>query len=239
MFWKNLSIGKKLCFGFGISLLGIICFAVVAWNASNEVMTMADSALQKQGNALVFAMREADHLHWKERVSSFVAMPPADGKLNVQKDGHKCLFGQWFYSGGREEVEAILPSTSTYFKQMEVAHLDLHKSAAEIERLVQEGDLERARQYFNTITLGKSAAVVETLAQLRTMMLHAADADKESYKHIMARERYVVAALLLGVLVCMVISGVAITRSIRNPLRGLVDKSAEVVAGNMDVDLRL
>ena len=50
MFWKNLSIGKKLCFGFGISLLGIICFAVVAWNASNEVMTMADSALQKQGN---------------------------------------------------------------------------------------------------------------------------------------------------------------------------------------------
>ena len=239
MFWKNLSIGKKLCFGFGISLLGIICFAVVAWNASNEVMTMADSALQKQGNALVFAMREADHLHWKERVGNFVAMPPADGKLNVQKDGHKCLFGQWFYNGGREEVEAILPSTSTYFKQMEAAHLDLHKSAAEIERMVQEGDLERARQYFNTITLGKSAAVVETLAQLRTMMLHAADADRESYKHIMARERYVVAALLLGVLVCMVISGVAITRSIRNPLRGLVDKSAEVVAGNMDVDLRL
>ena len=239
MFWKNLSIGKKWCFGFGISLAGMICFAVVAWYASNLVMTMADSALQKQSNALVFAMREADHLHWKERVSSFVAMPPADGKLDVQKDGHKCLFGQWFYNGGREEVEAILPGTSSYFKSMEADHLDLHRSASDIERLVQAGDLQGARAHFNAVTLTKSSAVVETLAQLRKMMLHAAEADRESYKQIMAREEYVVVALLLVVLASMLVSGVAITRSIRNPLRGLVDKSAEVVAGNLDVDLRL
>ena len=239
MFWKNLSIGKKLCFGFGISLLGMICFAVVAWYASNQVMTMADSALQKQSNALVFAMREADHLHWKERVGSFVAMPSADGKLEVQKDGHKCLFGQWFYNGGREEVEAILPGTSSYFKNMEAAHLDLHRSALDIERLVQAGDLQGARAHFNDVTLVKSAAVVEALGQLRKMMLHAAEADRESYKQIMAREEYVVIALLLAVLAGMVISGVAITRSIRNPLRGLVNKSAEVVAGNLDVNLRL
>ncbi|MDD4700594.1 MAG: HAMP domain-containing protein, partial [Desulfovibrio sp.] len=239
MFWKNISIGKKLCLGFGVSLVGMICFAVVAWYASNQVMTLADRALQKQNNALIFAMREADHLHWKERVGSFVAMPPADGKLAVQKDGHKCLFGNWFYNGGREEVEAILPSTAGHFKSMEAAHLDLHRSASDIERLVQAGDLQGARALYNSVTLAKSAAVVETLGQLRTMMLKAADADRESYKETMAREVYAVIVLLAVVLAGMVISGVAITRSIRNPLRGLVDKSAQVVAGNLDVDLRL
>ena len=239
MFWKNLSIGKKLLLGFGVSLAGMVCFAMVVWYSSNLIMTMADSALQKQSNALVFAMREADHLHWKERVSAFVAVPPADGKLNVQKDGRKCLFGQWFYNGGREEVEKILPETSSHFKSMEEAHLELHRSASDIERLVQAGDLQGARTHFNAITMAKSASVIEALGQLRKMMLSAADVDREKYKQIMAREKYVVIALLLSVLASMIVSGVAITRSIRNPLRGLVDKSNQVVAGNLDVDLRL
>jgi methyl-accepting chemotaxis protein len=240
MSWKNLSIGKKLTVGFGGALAIALGFAVVAWYASAEIMRWADSALHKQELAAIFAMREADHMHWREQGGAYVAAPPADGRLRVQKDGHKCLFGQWFYGGGRQEAEALLPGAGERFAAMEKAHLELHQSAEAIEKLVQSGAAVAARKTFTDVTQAQSGVVIKALGELRKIALDAAEADGLRYRKVVRNGRYMAVALLLAGLLGLAGLGALTIRSIRGPLRGLLEKSRQVVEdGNLDVDLRL
>ncbi|MGA1823968.1 MAG: methyl-accepting chemotaxis protein [bacterium] len=139
MKWKDLSLGKKLGFGFGaliIIAIGIAFFAVfgigdIVFNASQVI----------DGNKLRGDMIEAEvaHLNWAGKVSEFLT-DESINELDVQMDDHKCAFGQWLYGEERKEAEILLPSLARYLSEIEGYHADLHRSAKDIQNHYKAAD---------------------------------------------------------------------------------------------------
>lgn len=238
-FFDNISIGKKLFMGFSGGLVMISALAGVAWFTSASVMHRADAALEKQRFALTLTLRQMDHLIWTEKVGNFIFTPPATNILDVQTDGHKCAFGQWFYGDGRKGFESIFPHAGPRFDAMEDAHLRLHKSAVDIERFVAQNQRDSALALYRSETQDYSNQVVSALDEIRNEVITAAQGDSKLYHETSTLAEYLLLGMLFVALVGMALSGFFITASIRNPLRSLAAAAREVLNGNLDKDLRL
>lgn len=240
MFWNNLSIGKKLPLALTGSILTILFFAVVAKYSSERMMHSADRAMAKQEFALNLTMREIDHRQWLEHVRTMVLDSSVNHRsISLQTDGHACLFGKWFYSDGRKTLEDLMPALHEDFREMEAPHLALHASAEKIMRLLDENKRTEALQIFHEETQKHSERVQEALRAIRNKVSEAAREDADGYAALGQKTQIVFLVTLLCSVTGMVVVSVVLIRSIRTPLVFLADKARQVIAGNLDVNLRL
>ncbi len=92
---------------------------------------------------------------------------------------------------------------------------------------------------FRDVTQAKSREVLDGLARVRQLVAEAAEADRDRYREVSREGRMLLLGILLLAALGMIASGLLISRSICNPLKYLVRKSQEAIAGNLDVELRL
>ena len=141
MKWKNMKLGKKFGFGFGVVLL--ILAVVSAWSVLGISDIVGNAGQVIEGNKLdgVLAQKEVDHLNWTSKVNALLTDEKVT-KLSVQTDDHKCAFGKWLYGEGREEAERLVPSLASSLKEIEKPHRDLHLSAVEIGEHFKQADAD-------------------------------------------------------------------------------------------------
>ena len=139
MNWKNLTIGKKLAVGFGVTLilLGVIGF--LSYTGVGGIVTNAGQVID--GNKLDgnLAQKEVDHLNWANKVNALLTDENVT-ELKVETDDHKCGFGKWLYGEGRKQAEMLVPSLAPLFKEIEEPHARLHASAIEIGKHFHQAD---------------------------------------------------------------------------------------------------
>ena len=239
MLWANLSINKKLALGFTGSLIAMLLFSAVVWYSSENIMHLADTAIDKQKFALTLTLREVDHLKWTERLHKLVLDGPNANMSSIQSDGHKCAFGQWFYSGDRKRLEQLLPETVQHFTELEKPHLALHESAIRIQELVRAGKLQEAESYFLDVTERSSADVLAHLETTRNLVLAASRQDAQKYLDVGHSTQWLFVVMQSIAMLMLAVASILFARSISRPLGQLVARSREVVNGNLDVDLRL
>jgi methyl-accepting chemotaxis protein len=139
MNWSNLTIGKKITLGFGVTLALLGVVACLSYVGVGGIVRNAGQVID--GNKLdgMLAQKEVDHLNWTGKVNALLNDDSVT-KLEVQTDDHKCGFGKWLYGDERKAAEHLVPSLAPFFKSIEEPHRHLHESAIEIGRHFRQAD---------------------------------------------------------------------------------------------------
>ncbi|MCK5565165.1 MAG: CZB domain-containing protein, partial [Planctomycetes bacterium] len=137
--WKNMTVGKKLAFGFGAVVIVLCVIVVMSFTGVGGIVTNAEEVIY--GNELDgnMAQKEVDHLNWVNQVNALLTNANVT-KLEVETDDHKCSFGQWLYSDARKAAEAEIPALASILKEIEEPHLLLHQSAIGIDEVFRQAD---------------------------------------------------------------------------------------------------
>ncbi len=125
------TIGRRIALGFALVL---VLLAVVAGLSYRGLSGMSDDAERTVRMAELnenLARLEIAHQSWAAEVSKLLVDEDVH-ELSVQTDGHKCGFGEWYYSDARKEAEQLCPEIKPYLQRIAQPHLDLHASAIEI-----------------------------------------------------------------------------------------------------------
>jgi methyl-accepting chemotaxis protein len=134
----RISIGKRLAAGFIAGAVITLGVGFTGWYELRQAQARAKHAAQLAELRATLVVRLSDHLRWIQDAGAFLSDPAAKA-VGVQKDGHRCDFGKWYYGGGLEGVEALVPSARALIESLERPHAELHASAAELEKLLAQG----------------------------------------------------------------------------------------------------
>ncbi|MHC4536713.1 MAG: methyl-accepting chemotaxis protein [Planctomycetota bacterium] len=138
---KNLTIGKKIAFGFALVIALLVVVGILSFRGVAGMGNNAEDVISKNELIKTITQKEIDHLNWANKVSELLTNDEVT-ELNVQTDDHKCAFGQWLYSDAREHAEKAIPELVSIFKEIETCHHALHASAIEIGEHFEQADTE-------------------------------------------------------------------------------------------------
>ena len=145
MNWKNLRLSGKFTVAFGLVILLLVIVAFWAINGIGGIVNNAEEVID--GNKLRTSLEEkyVDHLKWSNDVSQLLTNDETT-ELHVQTDHHKCEFGKWYYGEGRKKAEQLVPELKSLFDEIEDPHMQLHKSAIEIDEVFVQADRELGKE---------------------------------------------------------------------------------------------
>lgn len=206
------------------AIVGLVCsgLGVANWWQSTRTRRELDLASELQDQGKILLQRQIDHLNWVHKAGEFVR-DDAITTLDVQKDGHLCAFGVWFYGPGRSRLETLVPTAAAVLRQLEAPHLQLHASAGELNRLLSAGAESRAaaRAVFKQETCERLSSVMKPYEELKTIVAKATMAQVHGLDRQQGRNSvFSVATGGVG-LACAIVLGFALQRLIVRPLRGL------------------
>ncbi len=97
--------------------------------------------------------RESDHLKWVKKVQNAIA--EHHRTIDVQKDAALCGMGKFLNSPQRKEIEQKIPKIAQIFRDMEKPHQRLHQSAAQLEEMLNNTDIQNGEieNYYNDVTV--------------------------------------------------------------------------------------
>ncbi|MHC4423133.1 MAG: methyl-accepting chemotaxis protein [Planctomycetota bacterium] len=139
--FKNLTIGKKIAFGFALVLILLTVVGAIAFRGVSGMGSNAKDVIHKNELIENITRKEIDHLNWANAVSELLTNDKVT-ELKVQTDDHKCAFGKWLYGDGRMEAEKAIPELAPILKEIEGYHHNLHASAIEIKEHFKQADSE-------------------------------------------------------------------------------------------------
>src|SRR5271157_3769003 len=138
---NNISMTNRLILGFGIILalmISIALLAITQYNAITEVITGNRAKIEKRTS---LRDREINHLDWALAVTKGLANGKAED-INVETDGHKCKFGEWYYSDVRTALEKNIPALRKPLAEIEAPHLQLHNNVIALKAALHAGGVD-------------------------------------------------------------------------------------------------
>ncbi|MFA5371078.1 MAG: EAL domain-containing protein [Sideroxydans sp.] len=114
---------------------------------------------------LPLLVAQNDHVKWVKRVLLAIENAPLALSAAELTSHHHCRFGHWYYGHGKAAY-AHLPE----FAAIEPVHVRVHEIGAEIIRLRDTGEIERARELCNTL-LDLKAQILRLMNALQMAIL--------------------------------------------------------------------
>lgn len=133
MSWKNMTIGKKIVWGYAIILALLVGITTISYFGVGTIISDAEEVIRGKELDSILAQREVDHLNWAQKVNRLLT----DDKittLEIQTDHKKCKLGTWLYGDERKEAEQMLPGLKPLLKALETPHEQMHASAIKIKQ---------------------------------------------------------------------------------------------------------
>jgi methyl-accepting chemotaxis protein len=234
---KNMKIGPRLGFGFGIIMALMIIvggFSIVRINAMNGLMdkivndrfpkTIQANELIQNVNVVARALRNMV-IDGSKATQDAEPKRIAESRKNISEILEK-LKSTVKTDKGKEilgKIEAIRPA---YIKQMDT-YIDL----------VKAGKADKAKGMLLTDIRASQKIYLEAADELikyQTELTHEAgrEASTEARQALIIESSLLIIAMILGVTL-----GVMITRSITRPVNACVEAANRIAAGNTDVQL--
>ncbi len=228
MSWKDISLGKKILIGIGMVML--MLGLIAAWSIYGVGRIVEGGIEATDGSKLrgELLQREVDHLRWAQVLGQYVYN---DGvtELKVQLDHTQCGFGKWYYGNGRAAAEKLLSALAEPLAAIEAPHRMLHESAASIQRVRSQGQMDGARAIYEASTLAHLEhvqALLKKMGELASLNILSEDVMLQDAR----RTRQTIISLSLVMIVFGSLFGVLLTRSITRPLvkvSGILKKVAD------------
>ncbi|MHC4887599.1 MAG: methyl-accepting chemotaxis protein [Planctomycetota bacterium] len=136
---RNLTVGLKLAWGFGVVLFVLFVVAVVSFTGIAGIVDNAKEVIYGNELDATMTQREVDHLNWVAKLNQLLT-DDKKTELDVELDDHKCGFGQFLYGEDRKKAEAQVEGLDVILKKLESPHADLHHSAVEIGKCFVQAD---------------------------------------------------------------------------------------------------
>ena len=137
--FDNFKIGKKMLLLSGIILsLLLVVLLVGLYGLSNTVKSSQEVAAGDQLHSHLTEL-EIAHMDLAGEVSAFLNDVNIN-ELEVQTDHRECGFGKWYYGGGREHAEQILPELHSALQAIEEPHAKFHASIKKIKAAYRVAD---------------------------------------------------------------------------------------------------
>jgi len=162
---QQATIGRKIGGGFGVVLGMLVILALVSFIGVGNIVGNAKEVINGDQLNAELAQREVDHLNWVGKVSGVLLSGGTE--LSVETDPHKCGFGKWYYGGGHEHAEKLLPALKSFFDEIEEPHKKLHESAVAIKASLASGGTSAAVAVYSTQTLPALHSVQGLLNKIR------------------------------------------------------------------------
>jgi methyl-accepting chemotaxis protein len=131
----------------GIGAVGLLAATVITV-ISIYTGTMV-SHFQEEENkyrlfqAEVTAAKNA-HLGWLRTITTGIVA--AKSELTIGTDGHKCAFGEWYYSKGKEIVQTLPESFQKAFDDIADDHLKIHTLGGDLKKVWNTDDFAPATE---------------------------------------------------------------------------------------------
>lgn len=111
-----------------------------------------DKVFQQGNSKLSESLTEIkiSHLLWMNQLESALLA----GRVNyqLQLDPEQCAFGKWILSEEAQQTMTQNPEIADLLNNLQQPHQQLHASAREINRLLQNGETQKAKDIFNRQT---------------------------------------------------------------------------------------
>jgi methyl-accepting chemotaxis protein len=216
MSWKDISIGKKMLSGIGMVLFMMVLIAV--WSIYGVGRIVDGGVEATDGSKLrgELLQREVDHLTWAQALGQYVYNDRVS-ELKIQLDHTQCAFGKWYYGSGRAAAEKLLPALAEPLAAIEAPHRMLHESAAHIQRVRSQGQVQGAREIYETATIAHLEHVqglLKKMGELASRHILSEDVMLQDAR----KTRQTIILLSLVMIVFGSLFGVLLTRSITRPL---------------------
>ncbi len=228
-----LSIGKRLALGFFIIGALICATMLVLRELRASIVQNADNAFREINQENILLQREIDHHIWVESLLKYLT---GQGKkpLTIQMDGNHCAFGSWFNSADKRELENAVPATKGIFVEINTLHLNLHKTAATVKTLTEEGKHEEALKYFENEVSPIAEKLFYLFKEVRetvnTQVQHEITAYREDAKLAGTMGTILsVVSVLMTIIVAFLLA-----KSITKPMQIVKTTSDRVAHGHLD-----
>lgn len=165
MNWRDMTIGKKIGTGFGITLVLLAIVGALAVTGVKGIVGNADEVIDGNKLDANLAQKEVDHLNWVNRVNNLLTDETVT-RLEVETDHQQCGFGKWLYGQGRKEAEILVPSLAPLLKEIEAPHKALHDSAIAIGNVFRQ-----ANPHLPTLFVEREADHLKWAADIRDAFL--------------------------------------------------------------------
>jgi chemotaxis signal transduction protein len=106
--------------------------------------------------------REQDHRKWLNELEASTREGRAFG---LATDPHKCAFGKWY-----DAYRSDNPSIAMHLKKFDRPHQQIHGIAVEVQKLVAQGQQDRAHELIEKTRSGSLARLLELFAELRSLI---------------------------------------------------------------------
>jgi len=143
----KITISRKIAFGFWISITAIVIISIFAYLGSGRIYREALQTEQVRDIRRVLLNAALAHHEWLGRLSISLVDQTVK-RADVQVDPQQCDFGKWYYSEKRKEAESIAPYVKELLAKLESPHDRLHKSAIEINQMLEKGDRQTAASLY-------------------------------------------------------------------------------------------
>ncbi|MHB8880499.1 MAG: methyl-accepting chemotaxis protein [Thermodesulfovibrionales bacterium] len=211
---KDLTLGKKFGFGFGVLIALTVALAVWSVTGIGSIISNARQVIGSNNLRGEMLQREVDHLNWVVQLNKDIAQ----NEVTVQTDPTQCAFGKWYYSDARIHAEAFLPKLKDVLTAMEDPHKHLHESAIEIKKELAAGNMAEAHTIFSTKTQTHLKEVKDLLGAVRKTVADNIISDDQMIHAALNTRTGVIsataAAIIAGVLLAYVLA-MGIIRALR------------------------
>jgi methyl-accepting chemotaxis protein len=110
--------------------------------------------------------KKVDHLNWTHKIKD-AFLDTSIKELGVEMNWRQCSLGQWLYSEGVKEFRSEDPRFNKVISPIYEPHKELHRSARDIQNLLDEDRRQEALQVFNQETI---PAMKETLGGINNVI---------------------------------------------------------------------
>lgn len=222
---KNLSVGKKLSFSFGFSLILILILGFF-WQRGIIALKEIEG---KKNNLIELkeTLREMQVAHYKW-VDNLRDAARGKVKFEGEFDPDKCVFGQWYHS-----YKLPYPELEPLFKALDEPHRRLHQSAIPVIKAIEKGNYAEAQKsslYTREVALPKLMKVYEPFT---AGIGDVYEKYKQDSEKSVRRQGIISKSIISLSLISVIALAVLLTRGIVGPLKKVKDTADKIAEGEI------
>jgi hypothetical protein len=236
----KMKLSVKLMGAFLILAVVTLIVGLAGWEGVSISQRSMEKVSRTENMARNLLQREIDHLNWARKVGEFQRNESLT-ELAVEKDEHKCGFGNWYYGEDRKTMEAAIPEVKDLLSQIEMPHKKLHQSAVELEKRLKKGKefRQEAIAYYGAETNARLREVQSLLKEMTPIVTKKVEEVQSSNQtRVSGMKGIVVAGVVLGTILALGL-GIFLTRSITGPMNriaaGLTEGAEQVASASGQV----
>ena len=232
MLCPHIPFARKIAMAFIAIISALYLSFILSSVMQSRIITTADLAQEKLQLTTMLALREQDHILWREQLSNWLSKG-SEGKFPVQSDPTKCAFGKWFYSDERAMLENLLPNSVELLLSIETPHSALHSSALNINEMIVASDYHGANTTFKNVSEPTSHEVLLAMSELRKQIQESADADNTQFHFFKDLSSYINGVVLAIATLIAIIAWKWLKNCMAVPMLFLVQCARRIINGDL------